>query len=213
MELTKQQSAQFITFYMNRYAKEWETTLECSTRLIEEWIYAVQSVEYKAREDFFRKILWKKADDIYKVRQYWPETVLHKVMWSMWLNYWPKFIRSFTNYSKEYIKVAYPWRSKLIIDCFDDIQNKYWCRSELDISYMKEKYWSIRFEYSWADEEVSDMLEWLLEKSEHTCFYCWKKWKLRDRYWVLPLCWWCNVKDKLKTAYKKLLYFVKKKLK
>lgn len=213
MELTKKQSEQFISFYMNRYAKEWETISECSNRLIEEWIYAVQSVEYKAREDFFRKMLWKRADEVYKMRKYWPETVLHKVMSSARLNYSPKFIRSFTNYSKEYIKQQYPWRSKMIIELFDYIQGVCWYDNKLNISYMKEKYWSIRFEYTWASEEISDMLEWLLEKSECTCYYCWKKWKLRDRSWILPLCKWCNIKDKLKTLHTNLLLFVKKKIK
>lgn len=90
MELTNKQSEQFISFYMNRYAKEWETTLQCSTRLIEEWVMANKDDEYNTWKEFFTTLLWKKANSVYKYRTHWPETVLSKVLNSLRLNYWPK---------------------------------------------------------------------------------------------------------------------------
>ena len=93
MELTQKKSKQFLERYMDRYANEWESSIECSTRIIEEWIVADEEVEEKAWRDFFRTMLWEKADDIYKMRWDRPETVLEKVMSSMYLNYWPKCLK------------------------------------------------------------------------------------------------------------------------
>lgn len=85
--MTKKQEKAFIKFYMERYAKPWETTQECIDRLITEWIQADEEIEYSVWIEAIRAILWNNANKSYR----W-NTVSEKLCSVLWLNYWPKFI-------------------------------------------------------------------------------------------------------------------------
>lgn len=93
--LDKKQTDKFVEMYMDRYAIEWETTQECSQRVIHEWI---EWYDISKEMEFFYKdipyaILWEKqAKSIYKKRMTHNQTRADKVWWELWLWYWPKFI-------------------------------------------------------------------------------------------------------------------------
>lgn len=84
----KQQKA-FIDWYIERYYKdyEWEKPYPLPHVSVEN-----KAEEIEARRAFLEKLIWpKKAKATYKIRPYWPETVLHKVFSSLWLQYGPVF--------------------------------------------------------------------------------------------------------------------------
>lgn len=104
MELTKKQQIEFLKWFENRYVFKWEKISECSERIIKEGIYWDEKSEYEEREKFFKLLLGKKANEVYKIRAYWPETVLSKVTNSLRLNYSPKITKSIWIRIKNIIK-------------------------------------------------------------------------------------------------------------
>ena len=88
--LNKKQSQQFLDAYTDRYGIEWMSTEERSEIVIHKWIEAEPHVEYQFFVDLCKKILGKKAKKTYKQRAWWRETNLHKLVNSLWLNYWPR---------------------------------------------------------------------------------------------------------------------------
>lgn len=106
MELSKKQSEIFIEWYTKRYAKRDENW---------EFIYPVEIPivsANKQREEveewvkIIKKMLWTKANKIYKYR--WenydkPETYLEKCFNSLYLNYWPTYKEDDWTPAKEHI--------------------------------------------------------------------------------------------------------------
>ena len=87
--LTEKQQKEFIEWYLNRYYPN-----GCDDRPypIPHIDVAKKEEEIEAWRTFLEKLIWpRKAKAIYKIRPYWPETVLHKVFSSLWLQYWPIF--------------------------------------------------------------------------------------------------------------------------
>lgn len=97
MVLNKEQSQIFLDAYMSRYSQEWETSLQCSNRIINEWIVSTEEEELSWFTNTLREILWKQANKLYKKREQWNETMLTKCVNSLRLNYWPKILTSNTN--------------------------------------------------------------------------------------------------------------------
>ena len=156
----EKQTQKFLDFYHDRY-KEWdESILETSFRIIEEWIYGVERDEIKARKEELTKILWKKrANSVYKIRSYWPQSVLEKVFWDLYSNYWPKYIYNFCNH----FPIVYAWREKLVEEAFSKITklNTNW---KAFVWCFKEKYWSFRTEYEeWLTDEMRNIFNKLIE--------------------------------------------------
>lgn len=84
MELTKQQSQEFIDRYLDRYnMKMWDP------------LPSIKKEDESKELNVWKKkcwdILWYQADKTYKYRAYGRETRLDKVVNSLWLNYWPIF--------------------------------------------------------------------------------------------------------------------------
>lgn len=83
----------FCWLYLERYGKEWETFVDCANRCIEQWIDEEENFE--EWEHMVQKCLPPRiAKRTYKQRAYWPQTVLEKFSWSLWLEVWPKFNKS-----------------------------------------------------------------------------------------------------------------------
>lgn len=208
----EKQAKKFLDFYHNRY-KEWdETLLQTSTRLIEEWIYAVERDEIKARREELTKILWKKhANSTYKVRSYWPQSVLEKVFWDLYFNYWPKYIYNCINYDPK--QFMYIWWHKVIDEAFKKMSRANSTTPTLKIGCVKEKYWSFRCEYvEWCYEPMNDIINQLEIDTESTCAECWKHARLVEKYWRLtPLCYWHELLYKLDRVKRKIRLFFKSK--
>lgn len=155
------------------------------TNLIDVWVYWNEEEDRKELEELFIERF------IPKIRS---RALRQKIFNWLRLNYWPKFIpnpRTFCDYSLEYIQWRKGW-SQLIIDWFDAIQQlidtKY-PDTTFKITYMKEKYWWLRFENYWWPDEIEDILYMMEDKSYTICDQCWKKWKLRDDlWWIRTLC-------------------------
>lgn len=93
MQLTKEQSQAFINFYFERYRMPWEYLKDTNERLLNIWIWAeYEKEEELAWKEAINKILWAKANKLYKMRSYWKQTIWEKVFGDLWLNYAPKFI-------------------------------------------------------------------------------------------------------------------------
>jgi len=90
MELTNIKEQEFIDSYMNRYALPWETSIECSERIVNKWIEANPSDEFAFFKSTLKKLLWSRAWATYKMRDYWVQTVLDKFTGELWLNYGPR---------------------------------------------------------------------------------------------------------------------------
>lgn len=66
-----------------------------------------------------------------------------------------------------------------------------------NISYLKEKYWQLRFE--WKYHKVLDYLE---TASSYICQECWSVWRTRyDLGWYKTLCNDCYIKLKNKNGW------------
>lgn len=206
----EKQIQKFLDFYHNRY-KEWdETLLQTSTRLIEEWIYAVERDEIKARREELTKILWKKlANSDYKVRAYWPQSVLDKVFWDLYFNYWPRYIYNCINYDPA--QFMYPWRWKKILIAFAKLSSMN--DATLKIGCVKEKYWSFRCEYvEWCNEEMFRIINKLEMDTESTCAECWRHARLVTKRWrVTPLCYRHELLYRLDAMRTKIRLFFKSK--
>jgi len=62
------------------------------------------------------------------------------------------------------------WRALMnsLIKCLDDyleIDNNYW--NNLKITYVKDKYWRLRCEYSWWDKYSTNLIENVEDLSEY----------------------------------------------
>lgn len=87
--LTDKQQQAFVDWYIERYYQdyEWEKPYPLPHVPVEN-----KADEIEARRAFLEKLIWpKKAKATYKIRPYWPQTVLNKVFSSLWLQYWPVF--------------------------------------------------------------------------------------------------------------------------
>ena len=81
--LTVQQQKKRADWYRELYnLKDWDPLPHIDIKDKEKHV--------KMRVEFLTKLIWpKRSKAIYKIRPYWPETVLHKVFSSLWLCYWP----------------------------------------------------------------------------------------------------------------------------
>jgi len=85
--LTEKQQKAFVEFYKSLY---WDTSKKTWTWELPHIPANKEEEHIKMWNDFLIKLIWpRKAKRVYKVRPYGPETVLHKVFSSLWLNYWP----------------------------------------------------------------------------------------------------------------------------
>ena len=85
--LTEKQQLEFVERYRSIY---WDTSKATGTWELPHIPAEKEEEHRKMWEDKLTEIIWpRKAKSIYKIRPYWPETVLHKVFSSLWLCYWP----------------------------------------------------------------------------------------------------------------------------
>lgn len=182
--LTDKQSKQFIDWYNERYNNPKELPK----------IYANEEyIEESEWMDKLKEILGKKYNTTYKIRKRWKETILEKVFNELWLEYWPIILpsrRTFTQYTPNTLWVP-KWRHEVIINCFDDIQEHIdkTGNKNFRVSYLKEKYWSLRVERQWADDWIDEKCSELENITETICSICWKKGKVRyDLFWFECLC-------------------------
>ena len=85
----------------------------------------------------------------------------------------------------------YPWWANIIELYFNDIRKS---RAIWEVTYIKEKHWTISCEFSW-DDKFMDIICDLEENSVSVCDQCWKRWKAReDLWWIRTLCKACHQK-------------------
>ena len=90
MELTEEQSKQFLEFYRNLYG---DTSKETWTGELPTISIEDEEKHEKLWRKEIRKILWGKiADKTYTYRQYWRQTWLDFTFQWLWLQYWPKVL-------------------------------------------------------------------------------------------------------------------------
>lgn len=100
--------------------------------------------------------------------------------------------RSFTHYTLDNLR-WYKWWLPFIEIAFDKIEEHL---KEVDlpnfkISYIKDKYWGIRFEEMWFDDYISKILRDLEWDTHNICERCWCKWEGRDWWRIYTLCDYC----------------------
>lgn len=89
--LTDKQQQAFIDWYLERYYSNKGEGMEKPLPLPHVPVEKKQE-EIEAWKECLTKIIWpKKAKQTYKVRPYWPQSVLNKVFSMLWLWYWPIF--------------------------------------------------------------------------------------------------------------------------
>lgn len=94
--------------------------------------------------------------------------------------------RKFTYHTREDLKKYYPWRNKIIIEGFDKLAK---IDSWYEFSIMtKEKRWRFDITAGWYNDEMFDIIRRIECTTEETCIECWAPWKMRDTWWVKPLC-------------------------
>lgn len=73
----------FLKLYRERYALPWETLTDCSKRIVNNGIEAIEEEEYVE----FREMVWECLDN--PDEKYKDRTILGKAM-ELWAWYWPK---------------------------------------------------------------------------------------------------------------------------
>lgn len=85
----------------------------------------------------------------------------------------------------------FTWWHRLVERMLEEIEVevKYEWIENFKITYMKEKYWSLRVEYEWWNKKVDEIISKYEVASYEICQECWKKWRLRsDLWWISTLC-------------------------
>ena len=89
--LTDKQQQAFVDWYLERYYPNKGEGLEKPLPLPHIPVEKKQE-EIEAWKEFLTKLIGvKKAKQTYKIRPYWPQSVLNKVFSMLWLGYWPIF--------------------------------------------------------------------------------------------------------------------------
>jgi hypothetical protein len=89
------------------------------------------------------------------------------------------------------------WQDLLdeLISRIAELINWWLWSKDFQITYIKEKYWGLRFEVNNSNEEISRLVTECELVSEWICWKCWKIWRIRyDRNWYMCLCSNCNLK-------------------
>ena len=99
-------------------------------------------------------------------------------------NKWDKVIR----------KEGYLWNNEnKWVEKYNILIWKWEMDKDFQITYIKEKYWSLRFEVTNSNEEINRLITECELVSEWICWRCWKIWRIRyDRNWYMCLCDDCN---------------------
>lgn len=85
--LTEKQQLEFYERYKSIYGDTSEATGTWELPHIKK---EEEEEHIRMRNDKLTEIIWpRKSKRIYKIRPYWPETVLHKVFSCLWLCYGP----------------------------------------------------------------------------------------------------------------------------
>lgn len=115
--------------------------------------------------------------------------------------------RTFTEYTRQDI-IEQRWHRADTIIFFYDLMQHYIVTNKIKnfkITYTKEKYGRYDITWMWWDKTLDNIVSVLENSTEQICIKCWWKWKLRrDLWWVVPLCTYHYILDRIQFYFNRL---------